>query len=43
METPIDAIVETQLIAGTPVKKFAYHPTGRKQRLRESAARTVLP
>lgn len=37
-ETDIDRIVEEHLVAGTPVAELAYHPTGRKQRLRDSTA-----
>lgn len=33
-EAAIDRIVTEHLLGGTPVEDFAYHPTGRKQRLR---------
>ena len=35
-EAAIDRIISEHLLAGSVVNAFAYHPTGRKQRLRES-------
>jgi (2Fe-2S) ferredoxin len=34
-ETAIDRIITEHLLRGTVVEDFAYHPTGRKQRLRQ--------
>lgn len=36
-EAAIDRIAEEHLLAGRVVEDFAYHPTGRKQRLRQPA------
>jgi (2Fe-2S) ferredoxin len=36
-EAAIDRIAEEHLLGGRIVEAFAYHPTGRKQRLRHAA------
>ncbi len=35
-ETAVDRIITEHLLGGTIVEEFAYHPTGRKQRLRRT-------
>ncbi|MCG6115418.1 MAG: NAD(P)H-dependent oxidoreductase subunit E [Mesorhizobium sp.] len=42
-EAAIDAIVEQHLLSGSIVEAFSYHPTGRKQRLRDARPRTAMP
>lgn len=42
-EAAIDAIVEQHLLGGNTVEDFAYRPTGRKQRLRDTQADTDTP
>lgn len=39
-EYAVDRIITEHLLAGQIVEDFAYHPTGRKQRLRRSAQQT---
>lgn len=42
-ETAIDRIVEEHLLGGRIVETFAYHPTARKQRLRDARSDTTSP